>query len=187
MTLHTQFMAMVTMVIGGLYVGFINETFRRFTPLWYRSAFFTYTLEVLFWVSQTALLYYALYKINDGIIRFYFIFALIAGFILYLLFFQSLYIKILNFLLTVVKKIVLAIYKLCMVPIVYTSKIIVRLLQIILQVVGKIVRFIVYDTIIFLGKLILPKKMYNFISKKVALCSTMVNKLSKKIRRFFKK
>src|SRR5699024_8752204 len=112
MTLHTQFMTMGAMVIGGMYIGFINEIFRRLTPLWSRSAFITYILEILFLLAKTLLLYYFLYTINYGELRFYLLIALVFGFSIYMALFQTIYNKFLNIIIMIIKKILMIFYKL---------------------------------------------------------------------------
>lgn len=187
MTLHTQFLAMGAMLAGGMYIGFVNETFRRFVPSWKWSSFLTYSFEVLFWLIQTALLYYVLFKINYGEIRLYLFTALIAGFLLYILLFQTLYVKMLNFIIKIVKKIVLTLYKLMMMPIVYTIRLLLKLFKFILQVITKTIHLFLNYFIVPVIKLLVPKKVFNFISKKGALCSTMVSTLYSKLLTFFKK
>lgn len=187
MTLHTQFMTMGAMVVGGMYVGFANETFRRFVPLWKRSNFLTYSLEILFWLVQTAVLYYFLYTINYGELRFYLLFALIFGFMLYLALFQTIYVKVLNFFINVIKNIFITLYKLCMMPILYISRLLFKTFMFIIHLVMKILRVLFNSLIKPLVRWILPKKVYKFISKKGALCSTMVNRLYKKLLTFFRK
>ena len=187
MTLHTQFLAMGAMLAGGMYIGFVNETFRRFVPSWKWSSFLTYSFEILFWLMQTALLYYVLFKINYGEIRFYLFTALIAGFLLYLLLFQAIYVKVLNFVIRVVKKIVLTLYKMMMLPIIYILQLLMKMLKFVLRIVTKIIHVIFTYFVVPLIKLLVPKKVYNFISKKGALCSTMVSTLYSKLLTFFKK
>ncbi|HLR71816.1 MAG TPA: spore cortex biosynthesis protein YabQ [Pseudogracilibacillus sp.] len=187
MTLHTQFLTMGAMIVGGMYLGFTNETFRRFTPVWKRSVFLTYSLEILFWLLQTSVLYYALYTINYGEIRFYLFIALAFGFMLYIALFQTIYIKVLDFVIKVVKKVLITLYKMCMMPILFIVRLLLKLFSFILNIVIKIGRFLLYRMLLPVIKWILPEKVYNFISKMGALCSTMVNTLYNKLRSFFRK
>lgn len=187
MTLHTQFLAMATMLAGGMYIGFANETFRRFVPSWKWSSFLTYTFEVLFWLVQTTLLYYVLYKVNYGEIRFYLFTALIAGFLLYILLFQTIYVKVLGFIIKVVKKVILILYNLIMMPIVYIIRLLLQLFKFVLRTFAKVIHILFNYLVVPLIKLVVPKKVYNFISKKGALCSTMVSTLYSKLLTFFKK
>lgn len=187
MTLHTQFLAMGAMLGGGMYLGFANDTFRRFVPLWMRSTFLTYSCEILFWLAQTALLYYVLFRINYGEIRFYLFTALFAGFLLYILLFQSVYVKVLNVVSRIVKKIVLTLYHLLMMPIIFIIRLLLNLLTFIWQTFIKIVLMLFNYLAVPLIKLLLPKKVYNFISKMGALCSTMISTLYSKLLTFFKK
>lgn len=187
MTLHTQFMTMGAMIVGGMYVGFANETFRRFVPLWQRSNFLIYSLEILFWLLQTSVLYYVLYRINYGELRLYLLFALISGFLLYLALFQKIYIKTLNFFINIIRRILITLYKLCMLPIVYISRFLIKVVKLVVYTSAKVIQLVVNYIVIGLIKLLLPKKVYKFISKKLALCSTMVHTLYKRWVTFYKK
>src|SRR5699024_8458861 len=105
----------------------------------------------------------------------------------YVLLFQTMYVKVLNFIIRVVKKIVLTLYKLMMMPIIYIIQLLLKIFQFIVRLVTKMIHLTVNYVIIPLIKLLLPKKVYNFISKKGALCSTMVSTLYSKLLTFFKK
>jgi len=95
MTLDIQFKTMLAMMVAGFCLGITFESFRYFTPLWYRKIFLRYLLEILFWVSQTALAFWLLYQINNGELRFYIILAFFLGFSIYKAIFAALYQRIL--------------------------------------------------------------------------------------------
>lgn len=71
------------MVLGGLYLGIIQETFRRFSIHWKRRRFLAYFMEISFWLTQTMLLYYLLFRVNSGELRFYVFVAVLLGFSVY--------------------------------------------------------------------------------------------------------
>lgn len=71
------------MVIGGFYLGMALETFRRLSPYWRKSAFLTYFLEITFWLTQTFILFYILYRVNAGELRVYVFIACLLGFSIY--------------------------------------------------------------------------------------------------------
>src|SRR5699024_5466057 len=177
MTLHTQFMTMGAMVLGGMYLGLVNETFRRFTPLWQRSVFLRYSLEILFWLGQTCLLYYLLHMIIYGELRFYLFIALYFGFSIYMALLEKIYTRILDFIIKLIKYLFNIFYKLCIFPIIFLIKMLVKILFYILSMIYRTLRLLALYVIILPLRWLLPKKIINFISKIGSACSTMVNTL----------
>src|SRR5699024_5518630 len=62
---------MLTMIAGGVYLGFAFETYRRLTRGLRKNWLFLYVLELGFWFIQTAVLFYILFKVNEGELRIY--------------------------------------------------------------------------------------------------------------------
>ncbi|AVQ97604.1 spore cortex biosynthesis protein YabQ [Oceanobacillus iheyensis] len=83
MTLSTQFLTMLTMVSSGFYLGIVQDTFRRFTPYWKKRVVLTYTMEISFWLTQTLIVFYVLFRVNGGELRFYIFAAFLLGFATY--------------------------------------------------------------------------------------------------------
>ncbi|WP_042220768.1 spore cortex biosynthesis protein YabQ [Oceanobacillus manasiensis] len=83
MTLSTQFLTMLAMVSSGFYLGIVQDTFRRFTPYWKKKVVLTYTMEVSFWLTQTLIVFYVLFQVNGGELRFYVFVACLLGFAAY--------------------------------------------------------------------------------------------------------
>src|SRR5690625_1760968 len=83
MTLDTQFLTMIFMVLGGLYLGIAKDTFRRFSPYWKNKRFINYAMEICFWLTQTFLLFYVLFRINGGELRFYVFLACLLGYAMF--------------------------------------------------------------------------------------------------------
>lgn len=187
MTLHTQFMTMGAMVLGGMYIGIANETFRRFTPLWKGSAFLRYSLEILFWLGQTWLVYYILYTINYGELRFYLFIAFFLGFSMYMALLEAIYTKILDFIIKLTKQLFNIFYRLCIFPVIFLIKMIVNILFYIVGIVYQTLRLLAFYVIILPLRWLLPKKIINFISKISSACSTMVNIIYLKCRKLVNK
>src|SRR5690625_4470807 len=103
MTLDIQFKTMLAMIMAGFCVGINFETFRYFTPLWYKGITLRYILEVLFWCSQTILVFLLLYKVNTGELRFYLFLALFLGYSIYKSLFAPLYKRALVCMIKIVK------------------------------------------------------------------------------------
>src|SRR5690625_7680140 len=93
MTLDTQFLTMIFMVLGGLYLGIAKDTFRRFSPYWKNKRFINYAMEICFWLTQTYLLFYVLFRINGGELRFYVFLACLLGYDMYKALASALYKK----------------------------------------------------------------------------------------------
>jgi len=109
MTLNIQLITMMTMIIGGFYLGMAHDTFRRFTPYWKKNTILVYFMEISFWLSQTAILFFLLYKANAGELRLYIFAACLLGFSMYQVIAAKLYKRILE----VVIRFVIVIYRGC--------------------------------------------------------------------------
>lgn len=96
MTLSVQFMTIISMIIGGFYLGIMIDTFRRFTIYWKNNRFLTYFLEIIFWLGQMLILFYILYRMNAGEVRFYIIISCLLGFAMYKALAAPLYKKVLE-------------------------------------------------------------------------------------------
>ncbi|RDW16862.1 spore cortex biosynthesis protein YabQ [Oceanobacillus chungangensis] len=96
MTLSIQFMTMAAMVLSGFYLGLIQDTYRRFTRYWQRRIFLTYVMEICFWLTQSIILFYVLYRVNAGEIRFYIVIACLLGFSMYQVVAANLYKRLLE-------------------------------------------------------------------------------------------
>src|SRR5699024_4293439 len=96
MTLHVQLLTMIFMVLSGLYLGMALETFRRFSPLWRKNKFLVYFLEICFWLVQTLIIFYVLYRVNAGELRLYIFVACLLGFATYQALIASLYKRLLE-------------------------------------------------------------------------------------------
>ncbi|SFD73284.1 spore cortex biosynthesis protein YabQ [Lentibacillus persicus] len=83
MTLSVQFITMLSMTAGGFYLGIALDTFRRLAVFWKQRVLLVYCMEIGFWLAQTLLLYYVLFRANSGELRFYVFLALLLGFSMY--------------------------------------------------------------------------------------------------------
>lgn len=93
MTLDVQFQTMLVMTLGGFYLGISLDTFRRFSYFWHNRIVWKYMCECLFWLLQTFILFYVLYIVNAGELRFYIFVACLFGFSIYQALFASIYKK----------------------------------------------------------------------------------------------
>lgn len=109
MTLDVQFLTIIIMTISGFYLGIARDTFLRFSPSWSHHKLLVYLLEVCFWVSQTVILFFVLYLVNAGELRFYVFAACLLGFSMYQVMAANLYKKLLERFISVV----ISIYQMC--------------------------------------------------------------------------
>lgn len=96
MTLHIQFATMFTMIAGGFYLGLAKDTLRRFSRLWEGRPFFVYGIEISFWLMNTSILFYLLYRVNAGELRLIIFIACLLGYATYQALAQSIYKRILE-------------------------------------------------------------------------------------------
>jgi spore cortex biosynthesis protein YabQ len=117
MTLTTQFYTMLSMIGMGALFGATLDTYNRFLNRSQRRRWLVFLNDLLFWVLQALAIFYILFSVNFGELRFYIFIALLCGFAGYqallkqgflhlleklILFFISLY----NLLVSMVKKLV---------------------------------------------------------------------------------
>lgn len=96
MTLDTQFLTMLFMILGGFYLGLARDTFRRFSPYWKGKLVTTYFMEICFWLTQTFILFYVLFLVNGGELRVYIFLACLLGVAMYQVLAAALYKKLLE-------------------------------------------------------------------------------------------
>ncbi|MFC4024114.1 spore cortex biosynthesis protein YabQ [Oceanobacillus longus] len=185
MTLSVQFLTLIAMVSSGFYLGIIQETFRRFTPYWKNSIFLTYFLEISFWLTQTGIIFYVLFRVNAGELRLYVFLACLLGFSMYQVFAKSIYKIALEWII----QITTAIYRffkslfqgLIITPISWIIKLILRIIVSIITLLGSIILFILKMILTPFGWIaigmykVAPNRFKNFLHKIAGFYSTMKN------------
>jgi spore cortex biosynthesis protein YabQ len=83
MTLSTQFITMLTMVGMGSFFGASLDTYNRFLKRDKRKSWIVFFNDLLFWVVQGLVIFYVLFLVNEGELRFYLFIALLCGFAAY--------------------------------------------------------------------------------------------------------
>src|SRR5690625_6791910 len=91
MTLSTQLMTMLAMIISGIYIGIATETYNRVKRIWKTKPSLRMSLEIIYWLVQTFILYTALYYVNNGEIRFYVFLTVLCGYSIDIVLFFKLY------------------------------------------------------------------------------------------------
>ncbi|PFG03320.1 spore cortex biosynthesis protein YabQ [Bacillus sp. es.036] len=102
MTLSVQFYTMVSMVAMGVWLGIAMDTYSRFLHPNRKKNWFLYANDVVFWLLQGLIIFYVLYFVNEGAIRFYVFLAILCGYSAYRALFQPLYRRLLERIILVV-------------------------------------------------------------------------------------
>ncbi|MFP7300254.1 spore cortex biosynthesis protein YabQ [Neobacillus niacini] len=107
MTLSTQFLTMLSMIGMGTLFGVMFDTYQRFLDRPNRKSWIVFFNDLLFWVIQALIIFYILFLVNNGELRFYIFVALLCGFAAYQSLFKGIYLKLLELIINTV----IAIYK----------------------------------------------------------------------------
>nr|WP_295970498.1 spore cortex biosynthesis protein YabQ [uncultured Bacillus sp.] len=96
MTLSTQFATMLAMISMGVFFGAVLDTYNRFLQRRKRKSWIVFFNDILFMAVQGLLVFYALFQVNQGELRFYIFIALFCGFAAYQGLFKQWYLKCLE-------------------------------------------------------------------------------------------
>ncbi len=96
MSLSTQFFTMLSMIGMGSLFGAMFDTYQRFLNRPKRKHWIVFFNDLLFWVIQALIIFYTLFLVNNGEIRFYIFLALICGFAGYQSLFKGIYLRLLE-------------------------------------------------------------------------------------------
>ncbi len=107
MTLSTQFLTMLSMIGMGSLFGVMFDTYQRFLDRPNRKSWIVFLNDLLFWVIQALIIFYTLFLVNNGELRFYIFIALLCGFAAYQSLIKGLYLKLLEMIINTI----IAIYR----------------------------------------------------------------------------
>lgn len=96
MTLSTQFLTMLSMIGMGSLFGVMFDTYQRFLDRPNRKSWIVFINDLMFWVIQALIIFYILFLVNNGELRFYIFVALLCGFAAYQSLFKGIYLKLLE-------------------------------------------------------------------------------------------
>lgn len=102
MTLSTQFLTMLAMIGMGSLFGASLDTYNRFLQRHKRKNWIIFINDILFWVYQGLSIFYVLFSVNQGELRFYIFIALLCGFAAYQSLLKRIYLKCLDWIIAVV-------------------------------------------------------------------------------------
>jgi spore cortex biosynthesis protein YabQ len=195
MTLTTQFITILSMIGGGIFVGASLDTFERF---FYKrkKSWLEVVYQLSFWLFQAAFLFYLLYLANYGELRVYVFVAIVCGFAAYRALFQNLYLKILEIMIRIGLAIIhffkKTIYYLIFVPAKTIILLIISLLLGVYKILlkGTIILFLVaFYPIRLVCQVIwrlLPKNMKNYLRHLAGFWDKMKNTMNNWMKRIKK-
>ncbi|WP_163102900.1 spore cortex biosynthesis protein YabQ [Peribacillus alkalitolerans] len=96
MTLTIQFYTLISMIAMGSYFGAALDTYNRFLQRSKRKRWIVFIHDLLFWLVQGLIIFYVLFLVNQGELRFYLFLALLCGFAAYQALFKKLYMSVLE-------------------------------------------------------------------------------------------
>lgn len=138
MTLSTQFYTMLAMIGMGSIFGASLDTYQRFLKRGHRKPLFVFLNDILFWVLQGFIIFYVLFLVNYGEIRFYLLLALLCGFAAYQALIKRIYLYMLERIIRFVKATISFIKRLFIILIYRPIKGIVLLLISVLLFFGRV-------------------------------------------------
>src|SRR5699024_169239 len=191
MTLDTQFITMLSMVLGGMYLGFATETFRRISVIWKERQALTYLLEIGYWIIQTCILFFLLYQVNDGELRLYIFLACLLGYSIYQVMFKSIYQRVLEFFIKLIvaltRGLIRIIVTLIIRPVSWIVQAAVKVAAYVSRLLYRVLLFVLYvlfypvRLLLFVLRKLLPERVLHKISKSLSFCSTIINKFKKRL------
>ncbi|MDQ0273089.1 spore cortex biosynthesis protein YabQ [Cytobacillus purgationiresistens] len=102
MTLTTQFMTMLSMISMGVLFGAGLDTYQRFLKRPKRKGWIVFINDILFWLLQGLAIFYVLFLVNEGELRFYIFLALLCGFAAYQSLMKNVYVRLLEMIISLV-------------------------------------------------------------------------------------
>lgn len=102
MTLTTQFITMLTMIGMGSVFGAALDTYNRFLKRTDRNRLIVFINDILFWIVQGLVIFYILFLVNSGELRFYIFIALLCGFAAYQSLFKGIYLRLLEIVISMI-------------------------------------------------------------------------------------
>ncbi|RST71146.1 spore cortex biosynthesis protein YabQ [Siminovitchia acidinfaciens] len=103
MSLPVQFYTLLSMIGMGILFGAMLDTYQRFLKRGNRKKWIVFLNDLLFWFIQGIIIFYVLFLVNYGELRFYLFLALLCGFSAYQALFKKIYLSLLESLIRFVK------------------------------------------------------------------------------------
>ena len=120
---HQAFLFVVFFIVG-IVCAFIYDTFRISERFARSGIFFSFFKDILFWLVITVLMFIICLKFNNGEVRFYMLLGIFAGAVAYFNTVSKYVLKILFFIINLVKKIILLLLNFILIPLKFVLKLI---------------------------------------------------------------
>ena len=204
MTLSTQFITMLSMIGMGAFFGAALDTYNRFLQRSRRKRWLVFINDVLFWLLQGLIIFYVLFLVNKGEIRFYIFIALVCGYAAYQGLFKQLYLRLLEIVISITVSTYIFFVKAARILIIRPLQLLFMLLVSIIVMIGKSLFFLtkfILRVLIFTAKLflkpvqglflilwkLLPKNIKKFVEKLYNKMAGFLRRLKKYVQRWIKK
>lgn len=160
MTLSTQFLTMLSMIGMGTLFGAMFDTYQRFLKRPKRKSWIVFFNDLLFWITQALIIFYVLFLVNNGELRFYIFVALLCGFAAYQSLLKGMYVRLLELIIRTVisvyrfirKSFLVLIYK----PVVGIIQLVISLIILLGRGLFTLVKFILKVLIFIIKVLTVP-------------------------------
>jgi spore cortex biosynthesis protein YabQ len=147
MTLSTQFMTMLAMIGMGAFFGAALDTYNRFLQRKKRKSWLVFINDILFWLFQGLFIFFVLFHVNQGELRFYIFLALLCGFASYQSILKQVYLKCLEKLISIVIAIFRFFVKLVRLLVYKPIQILISVLVSTIMMIGKSLLFLLKGSI----------------------------------------
>lgn len=125
----TQLYSMLVFIISGIFIGIFFDIFRILRKSFHTPDIITYIEDTLFWLITGLFLIFVIFNFTNGEIRIYNIIGLILGSLLYMILISKIFIKINVKIVLFIKKIVISITKILIIPIQFLAKILQKIFK----------------------------------------------------------
>lgn len=205
MSLSVQFQTLLAMISMGSLFGAMLDTYQRFLKRGNRKRWIVFINDLLFWFIQGIIIFYALFLVNSGELRIYLFLALFLGFAAYQALFRQVYVRLLEWIIRLVKATIKIIKKLVHLLIYQPARglfllikfVVIYILTIglaLVKIIWKMLKWLVMTVIrpvLWMVRSIVPKKVKKFVVKIgnsfEGFYKNTKNKMSKAIQFFRRK
>lgn len=120
----TQAKLFLIFTVNGIIIGLLFDFFRILRKSFKTKDFVTYIEDIIFWILTGFIILYSTFTFNNGEIRLFLFVGIILGILLYMLFFSSYVIKVNVSIITFIKKLVIKIFNIVIIPFKFIYKLI---------------------------------------------------------------
>lgn len=138
MTLTTQFITIITMSLMGIEFAAAYDTYMRIFRRLLENKWILRTCDVIFMLVQAVVMFFVLYKVNNGELRIYIVLSLVCGYAIYKSLLSRLYNWVLEKVIIIFLSITKAILKVIDVLLITPFRLIINLIIHILKIMKKI-------------------------------------------------